>query len=204
MPDRYVPHCDMPISGKNLGNFWSLLRNDRAVSLPKCLVTVVRITSNTSIMRTVAWIVLFSFFSVKVMADVDVSLDDMKNIKSYTLKSFISDAPGLEAGEIIKLKFPARSSILNEPNDGSFTTWVCNLRGENERVAVRVPLTVRGWFLKIPANFSDKTFCIFGKVEIMQFAVWPAPKTGVEFIGTEMHVNFKNATIRWAGQESQH
>jgi len=138
-------------------------------------------------------------------ADVELTLAEAGKIPTMTAKRFRTLSPQLNEGDIIKLKFNGRSRYHRDlPND-FFEIEVYD--DQYNSIYVRVPNSVRVWFMKIQEYSSSggKVYHVYGKV----CPVSP-PRKGwenmddggkrLELIGTELKQSFNKATIRWTGQ----
>lgn len=141
---------------------------------------------------------LFTTLAVSALADTNVPLKDIENIKTYTPTKFESERPRIKIGSLVKIMFLSQetleSSFQRQADVNKEDSFEAVLEdGKMHAVRVVVPNSVRNWFLKIPTESYEavKPVTVIGRVE----------NDCVRLLGTEIRQGFKDATISWAGHE---
>jgi len=121
--------------------------------------------------------------------DVTLTLKEAQAIKSYTPDKLFAEGLKPNDGDIIKLQFSGRGHFSGE-REGGFEGHVCDA---NRGLSVVVPSSVRKWFFKIPEGSYGRVIVVFLQGDGKNWCM----------IGTTLETNFKDAKIKWNGQESK-
>ncbi len=139
----------------------------------------------------------FLFAALCAQAQTEIPIDTAKAIKTYTIKKYNAEMPGLKEGDIIKIEFIFRAVHWQENDGDSINTDVygCDHR---DSARVKVSNSARAWFMKLPDHGNPRrarNFFVFAKVAN------EGSNKRLELLGNTIESGFNKAVIKWTGQD---